>query len=74
MKWDKKHLNPKPTSKPGQDEKSQLFLLEHAENVGLTIWSSFQKVFLDIVSLLIEDTNRYPNRDKNKPEFSLTSN
>ena len=74
VKWEKKHLNPKPTSKPDQDKRAQALLMEHPENVGLTIWSSFEKVFLDIASLLIEEGNRYANRDKNKPEFNVTLN
>ena len=49
-------------------------MLEHPENVGLTIWSSFEKVFLDIASLLVEETNRYANKDKTKPEFNVTLN
>ena len=74
VKWVKKHLNPKPTSKPDQDKRSKALLLEHPENVGLTVWSSFEKVFLDIASLLDEETSRYANRDKNKPEFKVTLN
>ena len=31
-------------------------------------------MFLDIASLLVEETNRYANRDKNKPEFNVTLN
>ena len=74
VKWEKKHLNPNPTSKPDQDKRAQVLLLEHPENVGLTVWSSFEKVFLDIASLLVEETNTYANRDKNKPEFNVTLN
>ena len=74
MKWEKKHLKPKPTSKPDQNKRAQALLLEHPENVGLTIWSSFEKVLLDIASLLVEETNKYANRDKNKPEFNVTLN
>ena len=69
MKWEKKHLNPKPTSKSDQDKRAQELLLEHPENVRLTVWSFFEKVFLDVAFLLVEQTNRYANRDKNKPEF-----
>ena len=67
-------MNPNPTSKPDQDKRAQALLLEHPENVGLTVWSSFEKVFLDIASLLVEETNTYANRDKNKPEFNVTLN
>ena len=72
VKWEKKHFNLKPTSKPDQDKRAQALLLEHLENVELTVWSSFEKVFLDIASVLVEETNRYANRDKNKPEFNVT--
>ena len=68
MKWEKKHLSPKPTFKPDQDKRTQALLLKRAGNIGLTIWSSFKKVFLDIAFLSVEETNRYANRDKNKPE------
>ena len=47
-------------------------MLEYPEDVGLTAWSSFEKVFLDIASLLVEEKNRYAYRDKNKPEFNVT--
>ena len=67
MKWEKKHVNTKPTSKPYQDKGAQALLLKYPENVGLTVYSSFEKVFLDITSL-------YANRDKNKPEFNVTLN
>ena len=71
-KWEKKHLN--PASKPDQDNRTQALLLEHPENIGLIVRSSFEKVFLDIAPLLVEETNRYTNRDKNKPEFNVTLN
>ena len=74
VKWEEKHLNPKPTSKPDQDKRSEAVLLEHPENDGLTVWSSFEQVFLDIASSLVEETNRYANEDKNKPEFLVTLN
>ena len=67
-------MNPKATFKPDQDKRAQALLLEHSENVGLTVWSSFEEVFLDIASLLVEETNTYANRDKNKPEFNVTLN
>ena len=74
VKWEKKHLNSKPTSKPDQNKRAQS-LLEHPENVGLTVWSSFEKVFLDIAFLLFEETNRYANKDKNKKKtFNVTLN
>ena len=56
-------MNTKPTSKEAPDKRAEALSLEHPEDVGLTIWSSFQKVFLDIASLLVEETNRYANRD-----------
>ena len=74
VKWEKKHLNPKPTSKQDQDKTAQVLLLEYPENVGLTLWSSFEKVLLDIASLLVEKTNRHANTDKNKPELNVTLN
>ena len=74
VKWVKKYLNPKPTSPPDQDKRAQALLLEHPENVGLTVWLSFEKVFLDIGSLLVEENCRYTNKDKNKPDFNVTLN
>ena len=74
LKKEEKHLNPEPTSKPDQDKRSEGVLLEHPENDGLTVWSSFEKVFLDIASLLVQETNRYVNADKNKPEFYVALN
>ena len=74
VKWNEKHLNPKPTSKQDQDKRAQALLLEHPENVGLTVWSCFEKVFSDIASLLVEETNRYTNRNKKNREFNVTLN
>ena len=48
-------------------------MLKHLENVGLTVKSS-KIVFLDIASLLVEETNRYANIDKNKSELDVTLN
>ena len=67
MKQEQKHLNPKLTSKPDQDKRSGVVLLEHPENGGLTVSLSFEKVFLDIASLFVEETNRYADADKQKP-------
>ena len=68
-------MNSKPTSKPDQNKRAQSLLLEYPENVGLTVWSSFEKVFLDIAFLLFEETNRYANKDKNKKKtFNVTLN
>ena len=39
---------------------------------GLTMWSSFELVFLDILQLLVDETNRYANREKNKPGFKVS--
>ena len=74
VKWAKKYLNPKPTSPPDQDKRAQALLLEHPENVGLNVWLSFEKVFLGIGSLLVEENSRYTNKDKNKPDFNVTLN
>ena len=40
----------------------------------MIVWSSFEKVFLDIASLLVQEANRYVNADKNKPEFYVALN
>ena len=45
VKWEKKNLNPKATFKPDQDKRAQALLLEHSENVGLTVWLFFEEVF-----------------------------
>ena len=61
---------------PNQKKKkrAQALLLEHPDNVGLSVWSSFEKVFLDIASFLVEEKNRYAKRDKSKTEFNVTLN
>ena len=74
VKCEKKRLNPKPPSKPDQDKRAQALLLEHPENFRLTVWSSFEKLFSDTASLLVEGKSRYANRDKNKPEFNVNLN
>ena len=55
-------------------KRAQALLLEHPDNVGLSVWSSFEKVFLDIASFLVEEKNRYAKRDKSKTEFNVTLN
>ena len=74
VKWKKKRLSPKPTFKPDQDKRTQALLLKRPGNIGLTVWSSFKKVFLDIAFLSVEEANRYANSDKNKLEINVTLN
>ena len=36
------------------------------------MWISFQKVVSALIELLLNETNQYANRDKNKPQFKVT--
>ena len=46
-------------------------LISNPELAELTPWSSFELLF-DIMDLLVEQTNHYPNRDKDKMNFSIS--
>ena len=73
MKWTKRHIlqKPEPSNEPDRIAQALLFD-DHPELAELTMWSAFELVFNDIVDLLKEQTTIYANRDKNKPNFSVS--
>ena len=64
VNWEKKHIKPKEIVETDPNKDAQSKLLEIANNVGATIWSSFENVFTDIAHLLVAETNRYASREK----------
>ena len=52
---------------------AQKLLISKPELAELTPWSSFVFEFVfDMIDLLVEQTNLYPNRDKDKMNFSIS--
>ena len=73
VKWKKSHINSQTFSQYDQDKKAQAVLLENLELAALTMWTSFEKIFAPLIELILHETNQYAIRDKNKPQFKLTS-
>ena len=40
--------------------------------MGLTRWKSFEIVFKNLIKHIVVETNRYANRDQNKPDFLIS--
>ena len=73
VKWEKKHIQPKPTSFLDQDKIVQVQLInKHPDLVQAKIWNTFESVFSDMAEFLVKETNRYITCNKNKPEFSVS--
>ena len=73
IKWTKAHIESKESSSSDQDSKAQALLLENPILAELTMFSSFELVFSDMIELLVNETNRYANRDKNNPSFQVSA-
>ena len=59
VKWEKKHIQPKPTSSLDQDKMAQAQLInKHPELVQATIWNTFESVFSEMAEFLVNETNR----------------
>ena len=73
VKWEKKHIQPKPTSSLDQHKKAQAQLInKHPDLVQATISNTFESTFSDMAEFLVNKTNRYATENKNKPEFSVS--
>ena len=72
VKWQKQHLQTQTFSSFDQDKTAQAVFLENPELVELTMWTLIEKVVSPLIVLLLHETNRYANRDKNKPQFKVT--
>ena len=73
VEWTKRHI--KQLKEPGTDQDGmaqEVLVSNHPNLAGLTVWSSFELVFDDIIELLIEQTIIYGTRDKNKANFSVS--
>ena len=74
VKWEKKHIQPKPISSLDQDKIAQAQLInKHPDLVQATIWNTFESTFSDMAEFLVNETNRYATENKNKPEFSVST-
>ena len=70
LKWTKLHI--KKQKEPDADKykmDQEKLLISNPELAELTPWSSFELVFDDIIDLLVEQSNLYANRDKDKMKF-----
>ena len=73
VKWEKKHIQPNPTSSLDQDKIAQAQLInKHPDLVQATIWNTFEGVISVMAEFLVRETNRYATCNKNKPEFSVS--
>ena len=73
VEWTKRHIKQLKEPRTDQDGMAQEVLVSNHPNLaGLTVWSSFELVFDDIIELLIEQTIIYGTRDKNKANFSVS--
>ena len=64
--WSKSHLkNPVIVEDVACETISQKLLNKHPDLSDQTEWEIFESCFSDIVNLLVEQTNRCANRDKN---------
>ena len=72
VKWQKQHLQTQTFSSFYQDKTAQAVFLENSELVELTMWTLIEKVVSPLIELLLHETNRFANRDKNKPQFKVT--
>ena len=75
MKWQKQYIQTQTFSSFDQDKNAQsVFQNIHPdpELVELTMWTSFEIVVSPFIELLLHETNRYANRDENKPQFKVT--
>ena len=53
------------------DQDKNTVFLENPELNELGIWSSFQKIVSPLIQLLIYETNKYANRNKNNRQFKV---
>ena len=73
VKWEKKHIQRKPTSSLDQDKIAQAQLInKHPDLVQATLWNTFESTFSDMAEFLVNETNRYATENKNKPDFSVS--
>ena len=72
--WSKSHLkNLVIVEDVASETIPQKLLNMHPELSDQTELEVFESFFSDIVNLLVEQTNRYANRDKNNLQFSVTN-
>ena len=72
MKWQKQHIQTKTFSSFDQNRNAKAVFVENPELVEFTMWSSFKKLISPLVELLLQETNQYANKDKNKAQFKVT--
>ena len=72
-KWMKGHCEQKNEPDLDQDKRAQEKLLSSNPDLAELIpRSSFEMIFSDIINLLVEQTNLYAKRDRNKINFSIS--
>ena len=73
VKWTKEHREQKKEPDLGQDKRVQEKLLSSKPELAEVMpWSSFEMIFGDIINLLVQQTNLYAKRDRNKVNFSIS--
>lgn len=71
-KW-KSHIVPHPDLIQNKQESANIFYLEIAQILLVSEWAVFDKVFGNMFSCLVSETNKYAWRDCNMPKFHISS-
>ena len=58
VRWKKEHILSKTPSAHFQDKRAQARFLEDPDISQITMWSIFQYSFVDIIRVLVDETNR----------------
>ena len=73
VKWTKEHREQKKEPDLDQDKRAQEKLLSsNPELAEVMPWFSFEMIVGDIINLLVQQTNHYAKRDRNKVNFSIS--
>ena len=73
--WKRVHT-PDTTHLPSLSEKdiSKILQNKHQDLINLDEYGLYVEIFSEVIDLLVLETNRYANRDKNDPSFSISEN
>ena len=73
-RWNSRHIDANSDHVANKKDSARCKLLTVApELAGASEWTVFIKVFADMLELLVQETNKYATRDKNKPGFNISN-
>ena len=71
--WKRTHTSSHfPNKSLSEKDISKIFLNRHPELINLDEYGLYMEIFSEVIELLVNETNRYANRDKNDPSFTVT--